>query len=213
MTNYERIKSMNIEEMAACFSKFSQCDNCIAEGFCNKINNRDDETVRMSCEQRFEEFLESEVKEMSDKNLNEWLFADIDDLIDYDYSDESEAETRMADNEIFGTEIKCINRRANGKCNGGTDCCKCDLLMNEKDIISAYERAIANSNLINRLQAEIERLTPTADVAKVVRCKDCKHYEFSTACCKHFCNEYGGFVTENDYCSRAEKSNGIIREV
>lgn len=64
----------------------------------------------------------------------------------------------MTDNEIFETEIKCINRRANGKCNGGTDCCKCDLLMDEKDIISAYERAIANSNLINRLQAEIERL-------------------------------------------------------
>ena len=58
-----------------------------------------------------------------------------------------------------------------------------------------------------------ERLTPTADVANVVRCKDCKHYEFSTACCKHFCNEYGGFVTENDYCSRAEKSDEIIREV
>lgn len=64
----------------------------------------------------------------------------------------------MTDNEIFETEIKCINRRANGKCNGGTDCCKCDLLMNEKDIISAYERAIANSNLINRQQEEIERL-------------------------------------------------------
>lgn len=64
----------------------------------------------------------------------------------------------MTDNEIFETEIKCINRRANGKCNGGTDCCKCDLLMNEKDIISAYERAIANSNLINRQKAEIERL-------------------------------------------------------
>ena len=64
----------------------------------------------------------------------------------------------MTDNEIFETEIKCINRRANGKCNGGTDCCKCDLLMSEKDIISAYERAIVNSNLINRQKAEIERL-------------------------------------------------------
>ena len=64
----------------------------------------------------------------------------------------------MTDNEIFETEIKCINRRANGKCNGGTDCCKCDLLMNEKDIISAYERAIANSSLINRQQTEIEEL-------------------------------------------------------
>ena len=30
---------------------------------------------------------------MSDKNFNEWLFSDIDDLIDCDYSDESEAET------------------------------------------------------------------------------------------------------------------------
>lgn len=64
----------------------------------------------------------------------------------------------MTDNEIFETEIKCINRRANGKCNGGTDCCKCDLLMNEKDIISAYERAIANNDFINQQQAEIERL-------------------------------------------------------
>ena len=64
----------------------------------------------------------------------------------------------MTDNEIFETEIKCINRRANGKCNGGTDCCKCDLLMNEKDIISAYERAIANSDLINRQKTEIEEL-------------------------------------------------------
>ena len=32
-------------------------------------------------------------RKMNDKNLNEWLFADIDDLIDCDYSDESEVET------------------------------------------------------------------------------------------------------------------------
>lgn len=30
---------------------------------------------------------------MSDKNLSDWLFADIDDLIDCDYSDESEDDT------------------------------------------------------------------------------------------------------------------------
>lgn len=29
---------------------------------------------------------------MSDKNFNEWLFADIDDLIDCDYSNENEVE-------------------------------------------------------------------------------------------------------------------------
>ena len=38
---------------------------------------------------------------MSDKNLNEWLFADMEDLIDCDYSDESEAENRMTDKEII----------------------------------------------------------------------------------------------------------------
>ena len=65
---------------------------------------------------------------------------------------------KLTDNEIFATEIKCINRRANGQCNGGTDCCNCDLLMNEKDIISAYERAITNIDLINRLKAENDRL-------------------------------------------------------
>ena len=29
---------------------------------------------------------------MSDKNLNEWLFADMEDLIDCNYDEESEAE-------------------------------------------------------------------------------------------------------------------------
>lgn len=53
-----------------------------------------------------------------------------------------------------------------------------------------------------------ERLTPTADVAKIVRCKDCKHYELLTNCNKYFCNEYGGYVTENDFCSRAERKEG-----
>lgn len=46
---------------------------------------------------------------------------------------------------------------------------------------------------------------PTADVVEVVNCKDCKHYEHFTVHNKHFCNEYGGYVVENDFCSRAEK--------
>ena len=48
----------------------------------------------------------------------------------------------MSDKEIFENEIKCIKRRSNGECNGGDDCCHCDLLMDEKEIIAAYERAI-----------------------------------------------------------------------
>ena len=46
---------------------------------------------------------------------------------------------------------------------------------------------------------------PTADVVKVVHCKDCRHYELFTEYNENFCNEYGGFVVENDFCSRAEK--------
>lgn len=46
---------------------------------------------------------------------------------------------------------------------------------------------------------------PTADVVEVVHCKDCRHYERFTVYNKHFCNEYGGYVVENDFCSRAEK--------
>lgn len=35
-------------------------------------------------------------------------------------------------------------------------------------------------------------------------CKDCKHYKrFDT----YFCNKYGGYVTENDFCSRAERND------
>ena len=53
---------------------------------------------------------------MNDKNLNEWLFADIDDLIDCDYSGESEAENRMTDKEIviektFSEELPYFKER------------------------------------------------------------------------------------------------------
>ena len=64
----------------------------------------------------------------------------------------------MTDIEIFETEIKCIQRRSSGQCNGGSDCCNCDLLMSDEEIISAYERAIEQNDIINRQKAEIERL-------------------------------------------------------
>lgn len=46
---------------------------------------------------------------------------------------------------------------------------------------------------------------PTADVADVVRCKDCKCYELMKSNNKHFCNEFGGYITESDFCSRGER--------
>mgnify|MGYP000182026488 FL=1 len=57
-----------------------------------------------------------------------------------------------------------------------------------------------------KLYDEIQKF-PTADVESVVRCKDCKHYEHFDTYNKHFCNEYGGYVTENDFCSRAERKD------
>lgn len=93
----------------------------------------------------------------------------------------------MTDNEIFETEIKCINRRANGKCNGGTDCCKCDLLMDEKDIISAYERAIANNDLINRQQEEIEELQiENKSLRSAANCYKLHYNEARTEAIKEF---------------------------
>lgn len=64
----------------------------------------------------------------------------------------------MTDNEIFENEIKCITRRNECLCNGGTDCIKCDLLMDSEEILKCYNRALKNIDLINRQKAEIERL-------------------------------------------------------
>ena len=70
----------------------------------------------------------------------------------------------MTDNEIIANEILCIRRRASGRCNGGTDCNTCDLLMNETEIINAYQRAMKQNDLINRQKAEIERLQKEIEV-------------------------------------------------
>lgn len=43
---------------------------------------------------------------------------------------------------------------------------------------------------------------PSADVAPVVRCKDCANFrQNASGVC--WCDEYGGSITPNDYCSRA----------
>lgn len=44
-----------------------------------------------------------------------------------------------------------------------------------------------------------------ADVVEVIRCKNCKCYEHERSSNQHFCNRYGGYVDENDYCSRCER--------
>ena len=125
----------------------------------------------------------------------------------------------MTDKEIFANEILCIMRRAVGRCNGGTDCNTCDLLMDETKIIEAYQRAMKYSEEINRQQAEIEILIRKKDVlrdeiaeqqAEIQRLKDayisdctkCKHFdkddaEYPCSHCKH--NHINRFEPKMDW--------------
>ena len=53
--------------------------------------------------------------------------------------------------------------------------------------------------------AHYEDLEEQGRLIEVVKCKDCSCFEEITAAYNYyFCNRYGGIVTENDYCSRAE---------
>lgn len=53
--------------------------------------------------------------------------------------------------------------------------------------------------------SEIRKL-PAADVAPVVRCRNCANFRQNAhGVC--YCNEYGGAITPEDYCSRAVLEN------
>lgn len=47
-------------------------------------------------------------------------------------------------------------------------------------------------------------MPPTANVTEVVRCKDCKFFCRGNRC---YCEEFGGIVTEDDFCSRGERND------
>ena len=57
--------------------------------------------------------------------------------------------------------------------------------------------------IINFLEA-----FPETKVEPITRCKDCKNYKLFTEVYvgKAYCEEYGGFITENDYCSRGARA-------
>lgn len=48
------------------------------------------------------------------------------------------------------------------------------------------------------------RSIPTADVMEVLRCKDCKFFCRENRC---YCGEFGGIVTEEDFCSRGKREH------
>ena len=64
MTNYEKIKNMNIDEMTKYFYDHIQCDNCLAGEVCDRVNDSDNnDLVMMSCQERFKMWLEQEEEE------------------------------------------------------------------------------------------------------------------------------------------------------
>lgn len=55
--------------------------------------------------------------------------------------------------------------------------------------------------------ADIKNL-PAADVVPVVRCKECANFRQNAhGVC--YCNEYGGAITPEDYCSRAVRESEL----
>lgn len=54
---------------------------------------------------------------------------------------------------------------------------------------------------------DVIRNQPPADVQEVIYCKNCKNY------CKFkngdvVCEEFGGYIKDNDFCSRGERKDG-----
>lgn len=60
-TNYERIKNMSIDEMAAYHARNISCDRCEARPMC-KAKHTDKDFMKLNCVDRFKLWLESEVE-------------------------------------------------------------------------------------------------------------------------------------------------------
>lgn len=78
----------------------------------------------------------------------------------------------------------------------GIDFCRWNVFEN-KSYVDGWNAAI-----------KILKEAPAVDVSEVVRCKDCQNYELIKSGNYHFCNEFGGYVTGKDFCSRGTKMDG-----
>lgn len=48
---------------------------------------------------------------------------------------------------------------------------------------------------------------PTVDAKPVVHCKDCCCFSYMGSINRYYCDCYGGYVTDEDYCSRPTPKN------
>ena len=77
----------------------------------------------------------------------------------------------------------------------------------EREALMRNLKQFAPEQLTPLIESLIQK-QPAADVVKVVRCKNCENYELMKATNSHFCNEFGGYVKDEDFCSRGAKMDG-----
>ena len=77
----------------------------------------------------------------------------------------------------------------------------------EREALMRNLKQFAPEQLTPLIESLIQK-QPAEDVVEVVRCKNCKNYELMKSNNSHFCNKFGGYVTEDDFCSRAQKMDG-----
>lgn len=77
----------------------------------------------------------------------------------------------------------------------------------EREALMRNLKQFAPEQLTPLIESLIQK-QPIADVVEVVRCKNCENYELMKATNSHFCNEFGGYVKDEDFCSRGAKMDG-----
>ena len=77
----------------------------------------------------------------------------------------------------------------------------------EREALMRNLKHFAPEQLTPLIESLIQK-QPAEDVVEVVRCKNCENYELMKATNSHFCNEFGGYVKDEDFCSRGAKMDG-----
>ena len=75
--------------------------------------------------------------------------------------------------DVLKNELKCMKRQNGGICDNKRDCQSCDLAMDDKDIVFAYEKAI--SALENQIPKKIkaEHIKTSEQLIRLRHCPSC----------------------------------------
>lgn len=79
--------------------------------------------------------------------------------------------------------------------------------LDDIEITGAFSQGMSKAFNIAKSILHNQEQVPTADVQEVIYCKNCKNY------CKFangdvVCEEFGGYIKDNDFCSRGERKDG-----